>query len=192
LAETAGSFIAAIEEAGRLLDAQGRVLPATASSVVLTAAAGDRRLSGQKAIEDSGGPVDAVGIDPPGADAPPEVLRAIADADQVVLGPGSLFTSVLAVAVVPGIRSALAARDGGVVFVCNLRPSKETVGFDVAAHVDALARHGVAPDVVLADPATMDVGRVHGPRVVTAALAQPNGWSHDAERLASALSELAG
>ena len=191
LADTAGGFMGAIEEAGRLLEAQGRVLPATVDGVVLTATVGDRRLTGQKAIEESGGPVDRVAVEPAGAPPPPEVLAALAEADQVVLGPGSLFTSVLAVAAVPAIRSALAARDGGVVFVCNLRPSKETVGFDVAAHVEALVRHGVNPDVVLADPATMEVGRVPAPRVVTAELAQPNQWSHDPDLLAAALAALA-
>ena len=68
---------------------------------------------------------------------PPAAPQAIAAADQVILGPGSLYTSVLAVAVVPALRQALAARRGGRVYVCNLRPQiPETAGFDAAAHVE--------------------------------------------------------
>jgi uncharacterized cofD-like protein len=194
LTETTGSFTEAVREAGTLLGVCGEVLPATATPVLLTARLGDRRLIGQTAIQDLGGPVDVVGIEPETAAAPDEVLNAIAAADQILLGPGSLFTSVLAVTAVRAIRDALDARraDQAVVFVCNLRPSKETIGFDVGRHVEALHRHGVRPDVVLADPAGMDIGDLpSGPsRLVTAALARPNGWSHDVDRLAAALAAL--
>jgi uncharacterized cofD-like protein len=192
LAETLGSFEAAIEEAARLLSVRGRVLPATVEPVVLVGEVSGQRLVGQKALEDAGGPITSVGIDPRGAPAPAGVVAAIAAADQVVIGPGSLFTSVLAVLAVDAIRDAVAARSGGVVFVCNLRPSKETIGFDVAAHVDALARHGVVPDVVLVDFAGLEPGdlRIDGPRLATATLARANGWSHDVGRLADALAAL--
>jgi len=193
LVTTTGSFPAAVEEAGRLLGACGRVLPATVEPVVLSAMAGRHRLVGQTAIEECEGPIDSIGIEPPDCDAPDDVVEAIASADQVVLGPGSLYTSVLAVAVVPAIREALASRTDGVVFVCNLRSSQETVGYDVAAHVQALIRHGVVPDVVLADTAAIAVGDVPRPRprLVTAELALPDGWSHDAARLGLALESLA-
>jgi len=193
LVTTTGSFPAAVEEAGRLLGACGRVLPATVEPVVLSAVAGHHRLVGQVAIEECEGPIDSIGIEPPECAAPDDVLEAIASADQVVLGPGSLYTSVLAVAVVPAIREALALRGDGVVFVCNLRASQETVGYDVAAHVEALARHGIVPHVVLADTGEIAVGDVPrpGPRLVTAELALPGAWSHDAARLALALESLA-
>ena len=74
--------------------------------------------------------------DPP---APPEVLAAIADAHAIVLGPGSLYTSVLAAAVVPGIPEALSGSDAPVVYVCNLHPQvHETDGYGVGHHVEAL------------------------------------------------------
>jgi len=192
LVQTTGSFGGAVEEAGRLLESCGRVLPATEDPVRLTARLGRERLIGQTVIEDHGGPVDVVEIEPADARTSAAVVEAIAGADQVVLGPGSLFTSVLAVAVVPAVRAALAARRGGVVFVCNLRPSKETVGFDVAAHVEALARHGIHPDVVLADTAGIDVGGLAdgGPRLVLAEMARPNGWAHEVGALAKCLAAL--
>jgi len=193
LMTTTGSFPAAVETAGRLLGACGRVLPATVEPVVLSAVAGNHRLVGQTAIEECEGPIDSIGIEPPDCPAPDDVLEAIASADQVVLGPGSLYTSVLAVAVVPAIREALASRRDGVVFVCNILASQETVGYDVAAHVEALARHGVVPHVVLADTGAIAAGAVPrpGPRLVTAELARPDGWSHDAARLGLALESLA-
>ncbi len=192
LAETSGSFIAAIDEAAKLLSARGRVLPATLEPVVLVADVAGHRLIGQKAIEEAGGPIASVGIDPIDAAPPADAVSAIVAADQVVIGPGSLFTSVLAVLAVPAIRDAVAARRTGVVFVCNLRPSKETIGFDVSDHVAALADHGVVPDVVLADLHGLDLGAMPSDRsrLVTAALARPNGWSHDVGRLAAALAAL--
>ncbi|MHB8467432.1 MAG: gluconeogenesis factor YvcK family protein [Acidimicrobiales bacterium] len=192
LVRTTGSFTAAVEEAGRLLDACGRVLPATVDPVVLTATIDGRRHEGQTAVEASARGIATIGLEPSDAAAPDEVVDAIDQADQIVVGPGSLFTSVIAVAAVPMIKQALARRRGHVVYVCNLKASKETVGYDVGAHVAALARHGVGPDVVLADPAAIDVGSMpEGVRLVEAALARPDGWFHDANLLAAALSGLA-
>lgn len=192
LVRTTGSFMAAVEEAGRLLGSCGRVLPATVDPVVLTAMIDGRRHEGQTAVEASAGGVSTIALEPPDAAVPAEVLEVIARADQIVLGPGSLFTSVIAVVAVPAIREALSGRRCHVVYVCNLKASKETIGYDVASHVAALGRHGVVPDVVLADPAAIDVGRLpEGLRVTEAALARADGWSHDPGLLAAALAGLA-
>jgi uncharacterized cofD-like protein len=189
LASTTGSFAAAVELAASLLGTVGRVLPATAGPVVLTGMRDGRPTEGQTALD--GGAVSAVAVAPESAAAGEGVVEAIAAADQVILGPGSLFTSVLAVAVVPSIRAALAERSDGVVFVCNLKPSKETVGFDVAAHLRALLDHGVRPQVALVDPAGIALGDVpRAVRVVTAPLARPNGWSHDIASLSRRLEAL--
>jgi len=201
LTESTGSFTDAVDEAARLLGVRGRVLPATFEPVILTAWAGGRLLVGQTAIAEAGRTIDTVVLDPPDAASPAEVVEAVAAADQVVVGPGSLFTSVAAVLAVPAIGEALAARRasgaGGVVFVCNLRPSKETCGFDLGDHLAALARHGFVPDVVLADPATLDLDGPTGsgvgrgaPRLVTAALARPDGSAHDSGLLGGALAAL--
>lgn len=189
LASTAGSFPAAVDAAGSMLGAVGRVLPATAAPVVLTGLRDGRPTEGQTALDGRG--VSAVAVAPESAAAGEGVVDAIAAADQVILGPGSLFTSVLAVAVVPSIREALASRAGGVVFVCNLKPSMETLGYDVGAHLRALADHGVRPHVALVDPAGLDLGEVPpGIEVVTADLARPDGWSHDTARLSRHLEHL--
>ena len=87
------------------------------------------------------------------------MVGALADADQVVLGPGSLFTSVLAAAVVDAVRDAIKRSPGPAVYVCNVRAEAgETRGYDVAAHVAALRRHGVEPDVVVAQQGRAAVG----------------------------------
>ena len=186
-----GDFIAAVEEAGRLVGCTSQVLPATTNPVVLKGAAGDGEIEGQVNVS-SASRVSTVSLVPPDAPAPDAALEAIAGADQVVLGPGSLFTSVLAAAIVPGIRHALATTAATKVYVCNLRPQlPETDGFDVAAHVDALAAHGVHPDMVLCHRGGLRLGNCRVP-VVEAEVATSEATSHDPVRLGDALSRLAG
>jgi uncharacterized cofD-like protein len=108
----------------------------------------------------------------------------------VVLGPGSLFTSVLAVVAVPALRDALAETPGRKVYVCNLRPQlPETAGFDVAAHVDALEAHGLDIDVVLCHPDSLPLGRLDV-ECVQRPVARPDGTGHDPALLAAALQSL--
>jgi uncharacterized cofD-like protein len=119
-------------------------------------------------------------------------LQALARADQVVVGPGSLFTSVLAAVAVPALAEGIRNSPGRRVYVANLRPEgSETAGLDVAGHVAALAAHGVEVDVVLADPAGIAVGEPGVP-VVEVPLAKANGRAHDPARLAVALGRLVG
>ncbi|HMC39637.1 MAG TPA: uridine diphosphate-N-acetylglucosamine-binding protein YvcK, partial [Acidimicrobiales bacterium] len=122
LANVTGDFGRALDLAAELLGTIGRVVPATSVPVVLKADVAGREVVGQVAVSETSGAITCVSIVPPDATVPEEAGRALADADQVVLGPGSLFTSVLAVAAVPGIRAVLEARAGGRVYVCNLRP----------------------------------------------------------------------
>jgi len=194
LAASTGDFERALAEAGRLLGAVGRVVPATTEPVVLKAvvrgADGDGAdITGQVAVAGSQG-IAGVSIVPADAQAPHAALDALARADQVVLGPGSLFTSVLAVVAVPAVRDALAATPGRKVYVCNLRPQlPETAGYDVAAHVDALRAHGLDVDVVLCDPDSLPMGRLDVECVVRP-VARPDGMGHDPVLLAAALQNL--
>jgi uncharacterized cofD-like protein len=155
LAEVTGDFAVAVDEAARLLDVRGEVLPATSGPVSLKADVGGREVVGQARLSDSPGPITRVSIVPPDAPSPPEVARAIAGADQVVIGPGSLFTSVLATCVVPAVNAAINARTGGRVFVSNLRPQAgETDGYRPEDYLAALAAHGVTVDTVIQDAAS--------------------------------------
>jgi uncharacterized cofD-like protein len=192
LAAAMADFPGALVEAGRLLglDHQGRVLPATSGPVDLKARVGEGEVLGQVHVHNTDQPITAVSLVPPDAAPPEEAVEAIRAADQVVIGPGSLYTSVLAVLAVPALRAAVAARRDGRVYVCNLRPQvPETAGFDAAAHVAALRAHGVVPDTVVHDPAAMPAGDLDV-TVVEAAVARPDGLAHDPQRLAGVLARL--
>ena len=198
LAETLGSFPDALEEAGRLLHAVGRVLPATSEPVELRAQVLEpmpRTVSGQVAVANTPG-IRRVAIVPEAPEAPEAVLAAIAVADQVVLAPGSLYTSVLPPLLVPAIRDAVASGPGRVVQVSNLRPQvPETAGLDATDHLEAVLAHGVRVDAFVydtqstlhADPARI---RALGVEPVGAEVALESGGAHDPVRLAITLRAL--
>ncbi|MGI8777606.1 MAG: gluconeogenesis factor YvcK family protein [Acidimicrobiales bacterium] len=197
LADATGDFSVALAEAGRLLGAVGRVVPATREPVVLKAVVGtdgyggEGLVQGQVAVANAGRIV-GVSLVPTDPEPPEAALEALARADQVVIGPGSLFTSVLAVVAVPALRAALACTPGRKVYVCNLREQKpETTGYDVAAHIEALAAHGLDVDVVLYHPGALPVGRP-GVMCVERPVARQGNTAHDPELLAAALVDLVG
>lgn len=192
LAGAAGDLQTALDEAARLLGATGRVVPAAGEPVVLKAQSDEGETWGQSAVTRT--PhirrVSLVPGDPP---APGEALEALGRADLVVIGPGSLFTSILAALSVPALARAIAASPGRRVYVANLQAqAAETAGFDVADHVAALGAHDVEVDVVLADTARIALGPVGLP-VVDVPLARTDGGpGHDPARLATALAGLLG
>ena len=151
LIDATGDLVQGVREAALLLGARGDVLPATTEPVVLKADSAQGTVAGQVAVMGTGD-LWAVSLVPDDAQPPPLAVERILGAEQVVIGPGSLFTSVLAAVSVHDIAEAVAQSDAQVVYVCNLRPQvPETDGFDVAAHVAALARHNVTVDVVVCD-----------------------------------------
>ncbi len=196
LTETLGDFCRALDEAGKLLHAVGRVLPATTEPVVLKADIEGEAVQGQVAVQNSAGRIRRVELIPNDAPACPDALLAIAEADQVVLAPGSLYTSLLPVLCVPELREALAATPGVVVQVCNLRPQvPETNGLDGSDHLRAVLEHGARVDrflyqhdgILAADDETI---RALGVEPVPAAVAGPDGSAHDPVELAEALHAL--
>jgi uncharacterized cofD-like protein len=190
LVDATGDLVSGIEAAAELLGAEGDVLPATSELVVLKAEAESGQVAGQVAISKAGN-IQTVSLVPGDTQAPPLALERIAEADQIVIGPGSLFTSILAAVAVGGIAEAVAASAAQVVYVCNLRPQvPETAGFDVADHVEALARHNVTVDVVLCDSIQgMAVGET-GIAVLDMPLTGDNALVHSPARLAQALAGL--
>jgi uncharacterized cofD-like protein len=190
LAAETGGFVEALAAAGRAVQAAGRVLPATESPVVLKAEAAAGAVHGQVNVSEAGR-IAHVSLVPPDARPGAGVVEAIERADQIVIGPGSLFTSVLAALVVPEITEALARTRATKVYVCNLRTQPpETAGYDVAAHVEALVAHRVDPDVVLFDPACLPVGQLAANGVQASLTGE--GPGHDPAKLASALADLVG
>jgi len=191
LMTAAGDVQTGLDEAARLLGATGRVVPAATEPVVLKASSDAGDIEGQTAVMDTTH-IQHVSVIPADAVAPAPALDALAEADQIVIGPGSLFTSVLAALAVPGIAEGIRAASARIVYVANLRPQPaETEGFDVADHVAALVAHGVGIDIVVADTTATALGRLDVP-VLEAPLAKANGLAHDPRRLAAALAGLVG
>jgi uncharacterized cofD-like protein len=192
LGEVTGDFLAAVEEVGRLLDLDPEVAwvqPANVEPVRLVAeTVGGDEVVGQSVITTTGG-VARIRLEPEGVKPPPGLFDAIAEADQVVLGPGSLYTSVLAATVVDDLRDALAETKAQRVYVCNLRADgAETFGYDLAHYLAALRAHGVHPDVVVVHEAVG--GAADGVQVVRADIARPHGLAHDSVKLGTTLASL--
>lgn len=197
LTDVTGSFTAAVDELGRAIGAVGRVLPATTGPVTLLgrlkdAGQGDPTVEGQVAVQSSSS-ISGVSLAPAGAPSPSEVGEVIRSADQVVIGPGSLFTSVLAAAVADDVREALWATSAQRVYVANLGPQvPETEGYTLADHVGALLAHDIPVDLVICPPGQAESsGRtVLGISVVERPVATSGGRVHDPELLGAALNEV--
>jgi uncharacterized cofD-like protein len=183
--------VAALDEACRLLGVKGRVLPATTDPVVLKAEADGGPVAGQVAVMATDN-IRRVSLVPTDPKAPVEAVEALEAADQIILGPGSLFTSVLAAVVVPDIRAGINRSRAQKIYVCNLRPQiPETEAFDVGMHAEALVAHGISVDLTVCDTSGLSLGNPSG-AVIDRRLARPNGLAHDSTRLAQTLSDLLG
>jgi uncharacterized cofD-like protein len=222
MAEVTGSFERAILESGRVLAVQGEVLPSTLHDVTLTAdlqaspcsdpdqTEPDRlnRVSGESSIPEARGAIRRVYLDPSDAPAYPGAVRALLNADLIVAGPGSLYTSVLPNLLVPAIAKAIEASPARKVYVCNVATQRgETETYTVADHVVALERHiqGSLFPIVLANdnlavdfeaPSGVELVQPKVPpdaqyRVVTEDLVDvAHPWRHDSGKLARALLRL--
>jgi uncharacterized cofD-like protein len=191
LSAGSGDFVEATIEACRLLGTVGAVLPSAAEPVVLVAEADGGRVEGQVAIMASSG-VCEVYLDPADVSPPDEVFAAIAGADQIVIGPGSLYTSILAACAPLGLAAAIGKSRARRIYVANLREQiPETAGYDLGRHIRALVAHGLEFDVVLADVGALPLGDLPlGIEVVTRPFAGATGLMHDEALLAAALEEL--
>ncbi|MCX8007081.1 MAG: YvcK family protein [Coriobacteriia bacterium] len=145
LQDLRGDFARAVQDAARMLGARGRVLPCTLADTTLHAETeSGRAIVGQARIAHSEERVRRVFLDPQDAPAYFPALEAIRHADFVVIGPGSLFTSVVPNLLVAGMTQALNESRGRVVYVCNVANQRgETHGMDAYDHVQALRAHGL-------------------------------------------------
>lgn len=159
LSEVTGDFEHAVREATQVLKVRGRVLPSTLDDVVLHAQLeGGAQVSGESTITASERLPRRVWLTPEAPRGVPQAVAAIVRAELVVLGPGSLYTSVIPNALVPQVRAALAETRALVVYVCNVMTEPgETDGYSAADHVEALHRHGLAGviDSVLVNDASL-------------------------------------
>jgi uncharacterized cofD-like protein len=204
--ELLGGHVQGLDWVARLLGAQGRVLPMAITPIDIAAdvegldpadPTATVRVRGQVEVASTDGLVDAVVLEPHDPPACPEALAAIAEADWVVLGPGSWFTSVIPHLLVPDLRTALTSTRARVAVTLNLEPQTgETDGFTPEQHLEVLSAHApdLRVDVVLADRRSVDdeVGLHHaakalGAELVIADVAAADGTPrHDPDKLADA------
>ncbi len=147
LTEISGDFEVALKRASQILATRGRVLPATLCPVTLCARLKDgRTVSGESDIPKAHGRVSEVYLEPRRCRPPAEVLKVLAEADLIVLGPGSLYTSVIPNLLVEGVAEAIRASSAPKVYVCNVMTQPgETDGYTAADHLEAIHRHVGGP-----------------------------------------------
>ena len=138
-----GNFVYAIQEMSKVLNVRGRVLPAANQSVVLHAEMEDGTIiSGESKIPYSGKKINRVFLTPENILPLPETLQAIHQADLIIIGPGSLYTSILPNLLVPGLGDAVCHAAAKKVYICNLMTQAgETYGFAASDHVKAIYHH---------------------------------------------------
>jgi uncharacterized cofD-like protein len=180
-------LVDAVALAGRLLNITGDILPASTKGVTLIAQTDRGRTEGQVQVAASLN-VRRISIQPEDVRAPDRVVDAIENAHLVVIGPGSLYTSLIAACVVPGIREALQRTSAQRVYVANLRDQeRETTGMTLRDHVNSLRDHGICFDVALVSKdREMDDGDVDFP-LVESDVTGVNSRVHDAAKLAACL-----
>ena len=209
-----GDTVAGLDWVGRLLGTGGRVLPMAAVPLDIVAevvGADPARLDevtmvrGQAQCATTPGQVRSITLLPPDPPAVPEAVQAVRDADWVVFGPGSWFTSVLPHLLVPGLAHALHVTTARRLVVLNLAPQPgETEGFSPHKHLEVLAAHAptLTVDVVLADTKAAGTGNLAdlekaasmlGARLVMADVAAADGTAcHDPTLLAGAYAQILG
>jgi uncharacterized cofD-like protein len=165
----------------------GAIVPASCEGVVLVASTEEGDTRGQTAVMKSSS-IRRIRVEPTNAATPIAAVEALERADVILIGPGSLFTSVLAACVVPGVTQALAGTRAKKIYVANLHAQvPETEGYTLEDHVDALVRHGVVPDVVLVDQRSEFASQQCSLPVHIANLSGRNGLVHDVQKLTEAV-----
>lgn len=205
-----GNFEDAIRQTSRVLAVRGQIIPSTLANVTLCARTeDDRTITGESLIGTANGENDGrireVYLVPNNPPAHPEAVRAILEADLVILGPGSLYTSVLPNLLVDGIKRSIMATSAPKVYICNVATQHgETDGFDVADHLHTIEDHigkGIIsyvlansnlpvsiPKAPHSQAVRLDANVNNGIRLVTAdVISGENRYHHDSTRLAQAV-----
>lgn len=209
--EQLGDPVEGLDMVARLLDVQGRVLPmskvpleieADVRGLVPGSPDALRLVRGQATVAKTAGEVRAVRLVPATPPACPEALAAIRDADWVILGPGSWFTSVLPHLLVPELAQALLETRARRCLTMNLVPAEETQGYSPSAHLEVLAAHAprLRLDAVVVDPSFMlgddrfaPLAGSLGARLHVSGVRLADGTPrHDSIRLAAAYADVMG
>jgi len=217
LTDITGDFEEAVVASSKILAIRGRVLPPTLQDVTLCARLRDgQSVRGELAVASAGGQeIERVYLDPPNPAAVPDVVEAIEQAQLVVLGPGSVFTSIVPNLLVPEVAEALLRTDAVRVLVCNVMTQPgETDSFSALDHVEAIRRHVSEPvfDYVLLNdakpsaevltryeeegagfvaPAAQEIAKLGFIPVCRDLVSADSLARHDPEKLSNALLEIA-
>jgi uncharacterized cofD-like protein len=212
MAEVTGSFEQAVAESGRVLAVSGRVLPASLENVNLIAditdpATGDViRVEGESKITEAAGKIKRVMLEPASPAAYPEVIQSILSADLIVVGPGSLYTSILPNLLVKDIAAAIRASQALKIYICNVATQKgETEGFSCGDHLSVIEDHIGTNifDIIVANdvPPQRYNNRVEGVRVEDELeekyalykndlIDEEHPWRHDPQKITRVLMDL--
>lgn len=207
--EVTGNFEAAVHETSRVLNVAGRILPSTLEDVTLSARTHeDELVHGEHNITERGTAIRDLYLNPAWAEAHPDAIQAILHADLVIVGPGSLYTSVLPNLLVDGVRKAVHASSALKIFVANVATQHgETDGYSVADHLEVIERHAgkslvdaviansniapALPDAWQSAPVTLNddaADALADVRIIEAdVVAEENRYRHDPAKLAATL-----
>ncbi|HSS93014.1 MAG TPA: gluconeogenesis factor YvcK family protein [Candidatus Dormibacteraeota bacterium] len=142
MADVTGNFEHALRESGKVLAVKGTIVPSTLQDVTLVASINGRSVEGESKIPKQNAPISHVFLKPDGAQVNPEASQAILNAELIVIGPGSLYTSILPNLLVEGMVEAIKASPALKVLVCNLASQKgETDGYYVDDYLRVIEEH---------------------------------------------------
>jgi len=143
MTDITGDFVTGITELSRVLAVRGRVLPAAHQAILLKAEMADGSIVvGESSIPKAGLAIRRVFIEPEQVEPLPEAVEAIQEADAILIGPGSLYTSIIPNLIVPKLAEAIVASDALKLFICNVMTQPgETDGYSVSDHLDAIHTH---------------------------------------------------
>jgi uncharacterized cofD-like protein len=142
MADVTGNFEHALRESGKVLAVKGTIIPSTLQDVTLVASINGHTVEGESAIPKQNAPISQVFLKPDGAQLNPEASQAILDAELIVIGPGSLYTSILPNLLVEGMVEVIKASPALKVYICNLASQEgETDGYDVDDYLRVIREH---------------------------------------------------
>ena len=212
MAEVTGSFEQAIAESGRVLAISGKVLPATLDNVNLIADIKDlengkiKRINGESKITAAAGNIQRVMLEPANPAAYPEVIQSILSADLIIVGPGSLYTSILPNLLVRDITASIRASQAMKIFICNVATQEgETQGYSCGDHLKVIEDHVGANlfDIIVAndEPPQKYNSRVEGVEVeeelrkkyavyLNNLIDEEHPWRHDPEKVTRVIMDL--
>jgi uncharacterized cofD-like protein len=167
LSHITGDFAQAVQMSSQILATRGRIFPATNTNVNLAAEMDDGSIvRGETNITASKRSIAELRLEPAAADPLPETLEAIANADLITLGPGSLYTSLITNLLVRGIPEALAGSRATKVYVCNLMTqANESLGLTASQHIEKIMQHAPGAESPIFDYALINTGAISAERL---------------------------